>query len=117
MIPKKTNPPMPEQVLTRIRNTHGFIEGEDFTVECPPWCTPMEPGDFPTEEGWYLAVSHFSGFEEPRPVCEPVVVSISGDGLVVIEMGGDMHTRASLRDFWWVGKMTLPECVNLRVKK
>ncbi len=121
MIPKKSNPPMPEQQLTRQMNIHGFIEGEDFTCECPPWCEPMEPGAFPTEEGWYLAVSHFSGAEDPVPKCEPVLVSlIIRDGVmrwIVHEAGNDPKHPAELGNFWWVGKIKLPNCINLREPK
>lgn len=108
---------MPEQQLTRQLNIHGFIEGEDFTCECPPWCEPLEPGAFPTEKGWYLAVSHFSGAEESEPECEPVYVAMRHDGWVVLEAGASPEHPAELRSFWWVGKIKLPDCINLREKK
>ncbi len=114
MIPKTTNPAMPEQVLRRIKRRFDFVEGEDFVCHCPPWCTSMEPAELPKEEGWYLAISHISGLPEPTPQVEPVYVSGKGSGLVVHELGADPQNPAALNAFWWVGKIKLPEVIDLR---
>lgn len=116
MIPKRTNPPMPEQPLTRILRYGGFVEGEDFKVKCPNWCEPIAEGAFPTEEGWYLAVSRFAANEENKPEVEPVCVCHrpSSNTLVVHEAAAPPEQPAELRDFWWVGKIILPEVKDLR---
>lgn len=114
MIPKTTNPPMPEQPLRRIQRRFDFVEGEDFVCKCPDWCIPMEPAELPTQEGWYLAVSHISGEEIPTPRVEPVYVSSGQGKLVVHEAGADPHHPVPLNEFWWVGKIKLPELIDLR---
>jgi hypothetical protein len=120
MIRKRTNPQMPPQTLTRQDPNPKLVEGEDFRIKCPDWCVPMQEAAWPEEVGWYLAVWLFNmdGLDDDDQGPQPEFVYLEhntytkGDPWVVYELGS--RDPAPRSEYWWVGRVKMPELVRVQ---